>query len=92
MPWRQSTGHEACNECRRPIPAREPLWAGARTPATWCETCARERLGEVIEGDVPKTLPIGMAGFDARAMSADLRGRIVKWREDARQKQTGEPG
>jgi len=90
MPFRQSTGRENCNSCRRPIPAHEPLYAGKHTPATWCEGCARDRLGEVIEGDVPKTLPKGMAGFDVKAMGAELRGRILKWREDNRQKQTGE--
>lgn len=43
MPWREASGREPCNSCRRTPHLGAPVYRGELTPATWCESCAKER-------------------------------------------------
>lgn len=43
MSWREASGRESCNSCRRIPPQGEDVYRGERTPAIWCKGCAEER-------------------------------------------------
>lgn len=91
MPFRQATGRERCNDCHVVVALGAPLYVGELTPMHWCAPCAEANLGRTPDGPVPVKLPIGgMGAVDPKAMGAILRGNILKWRHDNRQKQTGE--
>lgn len=64
MPWRQSTGTERCNDCRKEVDLGAPLYVGELTPAFWCQLCALQ-MGKSPDGPVPAKLPVahGLTGL-----------------------------
>lgn len=76
MSFRESSGRETCNTCRRVVDLGAPLYVGQHTPSFWCADCAATVLGVSVSGPVPKVRPGPMRDFDAKAMGAELRKRI----------------
>jgi hypothetical protein len=98
MSWRESSGRESCNVCRKPVDLGAPLYVGEHTPSFWCLNCAASTLGLSPDGPVPKFRSAGDAStFDAAAVGAELRRRIMARRRneplpfDAKVAQAGGP-
>lgn len=63
MPFRQATGRETCNACRKRLDVGAPVYVGELTPAFWCESCAAE-MGKTPDGPVKATRDVGgMSGI-----------------------------
>ncbi|MBP8273643.1 MAG: hypothetical protein KAY59_04395 [Acidobacteria bacterium] len=75
MSFRQASGRETCNSCRKRLDAGAPVYVGELTPAFWCESCALE-MGKAPGGPVPAVRPVdGMEGIAAgtRALAKKYR-------------------
>jgi hypothetical protein len=64
MSWRQSSGRETCNRCRRVVDLGAPLFVGPLTGATWCEADAGEVLGQYVDGHDLPVHAAPMVGLD----------------------------
>jgi tRNA G26 N,N-dimethylase Trm1 len=63
MPFRQATGRETCNDCRKKLDLGAPVYVGDITGMKWCEACAAE-MGRTVDGPVPRVTALGgMAGI-----------------------------
>lgn len=82
MSWRQSTGRDDCNRCRRVVDLGAALYVGEHAPSTWCEPCAAEVFGKSPDGPVPKVRSVsGASTFDPKAIGARLRAAILARRK-----------
>jgi hypothetical protein len=76
MPFRQSTGREACWHCRKVLDLGAPLYIGEQTGGKWCEACAAE-MGRTVEGPVPAVL--GLRGMDSIREGIESLARKYRW-------------
>lgn len=70
MSWRESSGRESCNRCRKAVDIGAPLYVGEHTPCFWCEACAADVFGVTTAGLGPALHAVdGMGGLDKRAIA-----------------------
>ena len=84
MTWRQSSGRDVCNACRRVVDLGAPLYVGERTPATWCEACAATALHQTLSDSVtvPKHVPVATGLVGLRELVAKFAPKVARdWNE-----------